>query len=105
MKSMKPVTVTVYLWEGERFGIKIKSKCEECDISIAIIKNLINKEFKHKPIKLVIKPWFNYAFEAFFKTKGGWHAPIIAVNNRRISQGKVVNLDKLKTVIREELSK
>ena len=39
---MKEVKVTAYLWEGKRFGIEIKSKCKECNISISLIKNLLN---------------------------------------------------------------
>ncbi len=94
----------VYFWGGQKFGIKIKSTCQECDISIHLIKNLIKKDFKNKHIKVEVKPWLDNIFEAFFRYQG-WHAPIIAVNDRLISQGKFVNLNVLRETIKEELRK
>lgn len=101
-KSKKKVIVSVYFWGGQKFGIKIKSTCQECDISIPLIKNLIKKEFKGKLIKVEIKPWLDNIFEVFFKYKG-WHAPIIVVNDRLVSQGKLVNLNVLRETIKQEL--
>lgn len=101
-KSQKKITVSVYFWGGQKFGIKIKSTCKECDLTIPLIKNLIKKEFKGKLIKVEIKPWLNNIFKVFFKYRG-WHAPIIVVNDRFISQGKVVNVKALRETIKEEL--
>lgn len=101
-KSKKKVTVLVYFWGGQKFGIKIKSTCKECDISIPIIKSIIKTDFKGKHIQIEIKPWLDNIFEVFFKYRG-WHAPIIAVNDRLVTQGKVVNLNALRETIKEEL--
>lgn len=49
-----------------------------------------------------IRPWLDNLFEAFFKYKA-WHAPIIAVNDNLISQGKFVNVEELRKSIKEKL--
>ncbi len=73
-------------------------------LSIPLIKNLIKKDFKKNLIRVEVKPWLDNIFEAFFKYRG-WHALIVVVNDRMISQGKFVNLNILREIINEELRK
>jgi len=53
---MKKVTITMYYWGGEKYGIKIKSDCKECDINTTILRDMEQNEFKDKPVEIVIKP-------------------------------------------------
>jgi len=45
----------MYYWGGEKYGIKIKSDCKECDINTTILRDMEQNEFKDKPVEIVIK--------------------------------------------------
>ncbi len=102
----KEVVVTNYKWEGKKLFFKIKTVCGECETTTALLKGLKEKYYKNKPVRIVIKPWLDNCFEAFFRSYcRAWHAPIVLVNHRLVSQGKVVDVAKLKQFINEELEK
>ena len=78
------VKITQYKWAGKKGPFKIKSKCEECDLTTTVIKDMMKKEFKNKSIKFEIKPWLDDVF--YVLSKGAWHAPIIFVNSKKFFQ-------------------
>lgn len=90
---MRPVTITMFYWAGEKFGIKIKNSCKECDMNHGILEDMKQKEFKGRHIAIEFKPWLTHLWEALFY--GGWHAPVVVVNGRLFSQGVVVDRGKL----------
>ena len=100
---MKHVLIENYKWEG-RWGLfRIKTRCSECDLNTTILKNMLVKEFKGRPVKLEIKPWLNNWYSIIFR--GGWHAPIVLVNKRLFSQGVVIDRNKLNKRVKQELQK
>ncbi|MEX0910426.1 MAG: VTT domain-containing protein [Candidatus Paceibacterota bacterium] len=86
-------TITMYYWGGEKYGIKIKNTCQECDVNMNILNDMKIKELKDKNVRIEIKPWLTNFWTALLS--GTWHAPIILVEGEVFSQGVVVNRQKL----------
>ena len=87
------MTITMYRWAGTKYGITIKSECKECDINTAILQDMKDKEFAGKNVVIEIKPWLTHVWESL--RRGGWHAPVIVVEQHIFSQGVVLNREKL----------
>ena len=98
---MAKVNVTIYKFEGKFFPFEIKQECGECNLSLRIIKDVI-KEFG-KDIEFLELPWLTNWYKPIWK--GGWHAPIVMVNNKILSQGIVVDRDELRSKIIKEMYK
>lgn len=91
---MNKVIIEIYKWEGEFFPFKIKQKCGECSLSIRVIENIKERVEKEGiGVEVIEKPWLNNWYEILHK--GAWHAPIIVVNGRVLSQGDVVTHEQL----------
>lgn len=89
----KPILITMYRWAGRKFGITIKSECKECDINTAILKDMKEKEFANTDVAIEIKPWLTHVWESL--RKGGWHAPVIMLEDRIFTQGIVLDRKEL----------
>ena len=89
---MEKTKIDVYLWEGQKLGFKIKSECAECNMVVALLRDMEKKELKDK-IDIEIKPWLDNIFPLLFKK--AWHAPIVLTNGKVFSQGIVPNRQKL----------
>ena len=83
----------MYYWAGSKFGITIKSRCKECDINIATLQDMKVKEFAGMDIIIEIKPWLTHVWESL--KKGGWHAPVVMIENHIFTQGIVFNREEL----------
>ena len=83
------IKITVYRWAGKWGPFKVKVPCGECSLTKDIIQNTIENELKEIPIELIIKDWLNEWWKPL--PKGGWHAPIVFVENKIISQGAALN--------------
>jgi len=100
---MKKVNVVIYKMTGKQLFFNVPEKvCEECDLSVALVKN-VAKKVNNKKINVEVKPWFNYLLQVLLK--GGWHSPVVLVNGKIFSQGIVPNAKKFESRIREELRK
>lgn len=96
------VDITIYKVTGKQLFFNIPEKiCEECDLSVATVKNIAKKMNGNK-IDIEVKPWFNKLPEVLLK--GGWHPPVVMVNGKIFSQGIVPDAKKLENKIREELN-
>lgn len=95
------VRVTLYRWAGRKLFWKIKSECEECDLSVRLIEGLLEKEFKGETVEFEVKNWLDHFFESL--GHGGWHAPVIVINGKRFTQGTVPPRAKLIQKIEELL--
>lgn len=82
--SGKTITITQFKWAGKLGPIRIKSTCNECDLTSTFLKGMMENEFKAKDVKFEIKPWLDNFFYCLLR--GAWHAPIIMVNGRRFYQ-------------------
>jgi hypothetical protein len=102
MASSK-VLITQYKWAGSWGPFKVKVKCNECDLTTAILRALLKKEFKKKPVELVIKPWLDNWYKIIWR--GAWHAPIVFVGRKMIVQGKTVNRDDVREEVLRQLKK
>jgi glutaredoxin len=84
-----PIKITVYRWAGKWGPFKIKIPCGECSLTQDVIQDTLENELKGIPVDLDIHDWLTEWWRPLFK--GGWHAPIVMVENRVISQGSALN--------------
>ena len=78
------IIITQYKWAGRLWPFKIKTGCEECDLTEASLKNMLKNEFKGKDVKFEVKSWLDNFFYCLFRF--AWHAPIIMVNDKKFYQ-------------------
>jgi len=93
MSKRKTVKLTLYRYAGKFLFFRIKNRCNECDITNAVLQRLMNEQLKGKPVSLRIVPWLDNWWKVIWV--GGWHAPILTVNGRVFSQGIVPDTPKL----------
>ena len=98
---MAKVKIKIYKWGGKFGPFKIKTTCGECSLSINIIHD-VAKEFGNI-IEIEEVPWLDNWHRVI--KKGGWHAPIITVNEKVISQGVVIDRDYLRSVLVKRIYK
>ncbi len=82
--SNNPVIITQYKWAGSWGPFKIKSSCEECDLTTHTLRALVEKEFEGKNVIFEIKPWLDNAW--YCLKRGAWHPPIIMINEEMFFQ-------------------
>lgn len=96
------VNITIYKVTGKQLFFNVPENiCEECDLSVALVKK-ITKRINNDKINLIVKPWFSNLPQALLK--GGWHPPVVLVNGKIFSQGIVPDAKKLENKIIEELN-
>lgn len=83
------VTVTLYRWAGAWGPFKVKIPCGECALTTDVIKDTLNTELNNIPVKLEVREWLSEWWKPLLK--GGWHAPIVMVEGKVISQGVALN--------------
>ncbi|UCD89539.1 MAG: hypothetical protein JSW04_14170 [Desulfobacterales bacterium] len=97
MIASKTVKLTLYRYAGRLLFFRIKNRCQECDITYAILQRLMNEALIGKPVSLQIVPWLDNFWKIIWR--GGWHAPILTINGKVFSQGKVPDIPKLISTI------
>lgn len=102
MTNKKTVRLTLYRYAGKFLFFRIKKRCKECDISYVILQQLMTEQLLGKPVSLRIVPWLDNFWKIIWR--GGWHAPILTVNGKVFSQGRVPEIPKLLSVIGEILN-
>ncbi|MDG3085673.1 glutaredoxin [Vibrio hannami] len=96
----KPVKITLYRWAGSWGPFKVKIPCGECTLTKDILKDTFDNELKDVPVELEVKDWLSHWWEPL--KLGAWHAPIIVVEGKVISQGEALNRGVLvQSVIKE----
>ncbi len=82
------VIVTVYPIVGRQLFFRVpKRLCEECDMTIATVRDVVARMGNRPDIEIRIKPWLNHLPDAL--RRGGWHPPVLTINGRVFSQGIV----------------
>lgn len=99
---MSPITIELFRWAGKWGPFKVKIPCGECSITEGIIHDTLKHELKGIPIRLEIKDWLSFWWQPLIK--GGWHAPIVIVGGKVISQGQALNRGLLTQAIMENYS-
>ncbi len=87
--TMSAVGVTVYRWAGAWGPFKVSIPCGECSLTGDVIVDTFEHELAGIPVKLEVLDWLSHWWKPL--PRGGWHAPIVMVEERVISQGKALN--------------
>ncbi|MDT3847321.1 MAG: glutaredoxin [Vibrio anguillarum] len=96
----KPIKITLYRWAGSWGPFKVTIPCGECTLTKDILTDTFNNELEGIPIELEVKDWLSYWWEPL--KLGAWHAPILVVEGKVISQGEALNRGVLvQSVIKE----
>ncbi|MCU7858118.1 MAG: glutaredoxin [Candidatus Thiodiazotropha sp. (ex Lucinoma borealis)] len=86
---MEPVRITLYRWAGRWGPFKVKIPCGECSLTKDVLGDTFLHELEGIPVKLEILDWLSWWWRPL--KRGGWHAPIVMVEDRVISQGHALN--------------
>ncbi len=85
----KTIKVTVFRWAGSWGPFSVKIPCGECSLTKDVILDTFEKELKSIPVELELHDWLSEWWKPL--KKFGWHAPIVMVENKMISQGAALN--------------
>ncbi|MDQ6960189.1 MAG: glutaredoxin [Mariprofundaceae bacterium] len=83
------VNITLFRWAGSWGPFNIRAPCGECSLTSDVIVDAMAHELSGVPIHLDIRDWLSEWWRPFLK--GGWHAPIVLVDGRVVSQGSALN--------------
>lgn len=86
---MAGVTITVFRWAGAWGPFKIKIPCGECSLTKDIIADTIENELSGISVNVDMQDWLTQWWRPL--RKGGWHAPIVLVDGKLVSQGAALN--------------
>ena len=83
------ITITLYRFAGQWGPFKVKIPCGECTLSEDVIQDCIENELAGIDIKFEQFDWLTRWWEPL--KRGGWHAPIVFVDGKLVSQGTALN--------------
>ena len=83
------IKVTVFRWAGSWGPFSVKIPCGECSLTKDVILDTFKEELKGIPVELELHDWLSEWWKPL--KKGGWHAPIVMVEGKMISQGAALN--------------
>lgn len=95
------VHLTLYRFSGRFLFLKIRKRCEACDVTYAVLSRLMSEVFAGKPVTLTIRPWLNHWWKPLLR--GGWHAPILLLDGKVFSQGTVPDVPALIRAVAAQL--
>ncbi len=87
--SSKPVKVILYRWAGAWGPFKVNIPCGECSLTVDVIEDTFANELAEIPVELETHDWLSEWWRPL--RIGGWHAPIVVVGGRIVSQGHALN--------------
>lgn len=96
----KAVDLILYRWAGSWGPFKVKIPCGECALTVDVIKDTLETELEGIPVNFIIREWLSEWWKPLMK--GGWHAPIVIVGDKIVSQGHALNRGVLTEAIIEE---
>ena len=83
------VNVTVYRWAGAWGPFRVRIPCGECSLTKDVIEDTLASELADVPVRLSMRDWLSEWWRPL--RAGGWHAPIVMVDGRVVSQGNALN--------------
>lgn len=96
----EPIKLTLYRWGGSWGPFSVKIPCGECTLTKDILKDTFENELADVPVELEVKDWLSHWWEPL--KVGAWHAPILMVEGKVVSQGEALNRGVLvQSVIKE----
>ncbi|MBK17722.1 MAG: glutaredoxin [Rhodospirillaceae bacterium] len=87
--EIEPVKVTLFRWAGAWGPFKVNIPCGECSLTLDVIKDTFETELEGVPVELDLRDWLTEWWKPLIK--GGWHAPIVLVDGKLVSQGAALN--------------
>ncbi len=87
--SNEPVKLTLFKWAGRWGPFRIKIPCGECALTEDVAQDTLENELEGIPVKFEMREWLSEWWVPL--RRGGWHAPIVMVENEVISQGDALN--------------
>jgi len=84
-----PVPITVYRWAGAWGPFRVHVPCGECALTGDVIRDTLGHELAGIEVELDHREWLSEWWKPL--QAGGWHAPIVLVDGRVISQGLALN--------------
>lgn len=84
-----PVKVILYRWAGAWGPFKVNIPCGECSLTKDVLSDTFACELEGIPIEFETHDWLTEWWRPL--KKGGWHAPIVMVEGRIVSQGHALN--------------
>ncbi len=100
--TTQAINIQVYRWAGSWGPFKVSIPCGECSLTKDIIQDTIDSELEGIAINLEVRDWLSEWWKPLLK--GGWHAPIIMVEEKIISQGRALNRGVLTQAVIEAYS-
>ena len=97
------VKVTLFRWAGAWGPFKVKIPCGECALTKDVIQDTLATELAGIPVDFDIREWLSEWWKPLLK--GGWHAPIVMVEGKVISQGHALNRGLLTQAVIEAYAK
>ncbi|CAH0528982.1 glutaredoxin [Vibrio hippocampi] len=85
----QPIKITLYRWAGSWGPFKVTIPCGECTLTKDILQDTFDTELDGIPIELEVKDWLSHWWEPL--KVGAWHAPIVMVEGKVVSQGEALN--------------
>jgi len=87
MGGSASVEIVVYRITGRQGFITIPERyCAECDLTVNVARGVV-EELADPNLRLIVRPWMLWFWRPVWR--GGWHAPILTVNGRVVTQGVV----------------
>ena len=87
--SKKETQIIIYRFAGKQGLFTIpKDWCQECDLLIDMVQDVVRELGMEEKVDLKIRPWFPWAWFVFLRYFA-WHAPMLIINGKLISQGIV----------------
>lgn len=99
----KPIKITLYKWAGSWGPFKVNIPCGECTLTKDILTDTFANELADVPVELEVKDWLSHWREPL--KRGAWHAPILLVEGKVVSQGEALNRGVLVQSVIAEWSK
>lgn len=87
--SADPVEIALFRWAGTFGPFKVNIPCGECSLTVDVIKDTLAHELAGIPVELDSREWLTEWWVPL--RRGGWHAPIVLVEDRLVSQGHALN--------------
>ena len=87
--ATRAVQVTLYRWAGRWGPFKVNIPCGECSLTVDVINDTLATELEGIPVEVDNREWLTEWWKPL--PKGGWHAPIVMVEGKVVSQGHALN--------------
>lgn len=89
MDTTEPVKIKLYRWAGKWGPFKVNIPCGECSLTVDVINDTIATELSAISVELETHDWLSTWWKPL--RQGGWHAPIVIVEDKLVSQGHALN--------------